>query len=52
MKMFITEYKYNGKLYGCEIYAENWEEAEKQLKSKKESEKIIGYDPTIEYLND
>lgn len=52
MYKFITEYKHNGKLYGSEIYAKNWVEAEEQLKSKRLTEKVVGYDPTIEYLND
>ena len=52
MYKFITEYKQNGKRFGNEIYAENLESAEKQLKEKKESEEIVGYDPTIEYLLD
>lgn len=43
--LFITEYTHNGKLHGSEVYAESWEAAEYILKSKKETEKIIGYVP-------
>ena len=51
MYKFITNYKHKGKTFGCEIYAKSWKQAEKILKSKRETEKIVGYDPTIEYLN-
>ena len=50
MKKYLTEYKHNGKLYGCEIYANSKEEAEELLKSKRLTEKIIGHNPTVEYL--
>ena len=52
MKKYLTEYKHNGKLYGCEIYAKSKEEAEELLKSKRLTEKIIGHNPTVEYLFD
>jgi hypothetical protein len=52
MKKYLTEYKHNKKLYGCEIYANSIEEAKELLKSKKLTEKIIGHDPTTEYLDD
>jgi len=47
---FITEYNHNGKRYGDSIFAENREEAEKQLLSKKATERILGYDPQKEYV--
>lgn len=50
LKKYFTEYQYNGKRYGEEIYAENREQAEAILKSKRKTEKITGYDPTVEYL--
>ena len=52
MKKYLTEYKHNGKLYGCEIYANSIEEAEELLKSKRLTEKIVGHNPTVEYLFD
>ena len=53
MKKYLTEYKnHKGELHGSEIYAKTIEEAELILRSKKETEKIIGHDPTVEYLFD
>jgi hypothetical protein len=53
MYKFITEYKnHEGKLCGAEIYADSIEEAKLHLIYKKDTEKIIGYDPTIQYLDD
>ena len=47
---FITEYIHDGNKYGSSIFAKNKEEAEKQLQSKRETERILGYDPTKVYL--
>lgn len=52
MKEYITEYYHNGKRYGSEIFAKNIEEAEKILKSKQMSERILGCDPTINFSTD
>jgi hypothetical protein len=49
---FITEYISNGKRHGCEIYAEDKKAAERKLEDKRLTERIVGYDPTILYLND
>ncbi|WP_195157658.1 hypothetical protein [Flavobacterium columnare] len=46
---FLTEFYHNGKKYGCEIYAESKEEAEKLLASKKLTERITGHDPETVY---
>ena len=48
---FITEYIHDGKKYGSSIFAKNKEEAERQLISKRETERIIGYDSTKVYLH-
>lgn len=47
---FITEYISNGKKYGGEIYAENKKDAERKLEDKRLTERIIGYDPEILYV--
>lgn len=47
---FITEYTYNNKRYGSEIFAESLEEAERILKSRKVTETILGYDPEKIYV--
>lgn len=52
MYKFITEYKHNNKTYSSEIFAKDKKEAEKQLLSKRETERILGFDPTVEYLDD
>lgn len=52
MYKFITHYKHKGKTLGCEIYAKSRKQAEKILKSKRETEEIIGYDPTEKYSFD
>ena len=49
---FITEYNHNGKRCGDSIFAENKEEAERQLISKRATERIVGYDPEKVYLHD
>ncbi|WP_445957861.1 hypothetical protein [Yeosuana sp.] len=49
---FITEYIHDGKKYGSSVFAKNKEEAERQLISKRETERIIGYDSTKVYLHD
>lgn len=49
---FVTEYIHDGKKYGSTLFAENKKEAEKQLQSKRETERILGYDPNTVYLND
>ena len=49
---FVTEYNHNGKRYGDSIFAENKEEAERQLISKRATERIVGYDPEKVYLHD
>lgn len=43
---FITEYEFRNKKYSDSIFAKNYEEATEKLKSKKETEIILGYDPT------
>jgi type II secretory pathway component PulF len=53
VKEYITEYlNYKGRKQGGSIYAENIEQAEETLKRRKETEKILGCDPTKEYLLD
>jgi len=42
---FITEYTVNGKKYGSSVFATSWKEAEEILKQKRNTEKILGYDP-------
>lgn len=42
---YLTEYEHEGKIYGCEIFAENEKSAEEQLKSKRKTESIIGFIP-------
>jgi hypothetical protein len=49
---FYTEYLHNGSKYGCKIFAENRDDAEKQLKSKKQTEKIVGFNPEKIYSED
>jgi len=43
---FITEYKYQNKKYSDSIFANSYQDAENKLKSKKETEIILGHDPT------
>tara|TARA_R110002050_G_scaffold284603_1_gene433850 strand:+ start:2917 stop:3084 length:168 start_codon:yes stop_codon:yes gene_type:complete len=43
---FITEYEFNGIKYSDIIIAKSEKEAEEILKSKKQTEFILGYDPT------
>tara|TARA_R110000868_G_scaffold119431_1_gene316294 strand:+ start:80 stop:265 length:186 start_codon:yes stop_codon:yes gene_type:complete len=43
---FVTEYNFNNKKYSDTINASNEEEAKEKLKAKKETEVILGYDPT------
>ena len=43
---FITEYTFKDKKYSATIIAQTTEEAEQKLKAKKETEVILGYDPT------
>ncbi len=43
---FITEYTFKGKKYGSSIYATTEQEAKEILNSKKETEIILGFDPT------
>ena len=51
VKEYITEYlSPEGRRQGGTIYAENIEQAEQALKKRKETEKILGCDPTKEYL--
>jgi type II secretory pathway component PulF len=53
VKEYITEYlNCKGRKQGGSIYAENIEQAEETLKRRKETEKILGCDPTKEYLLD
>jgi len=49
---FITEYTFNGKRYGSSILASSIQEAEEKLKEKTYTETIVGYDPTVEYVNE
>ncbi|WP_300664638.1 hypothetical protein [Fluviicola sp.] len=42
---FITHYDSDGDLCSSEILASSWEEAERILKHKKETERVVGYDP-------
>lgn len=43
---FITKYSYKGKDYSDIVVATNTKDAEDKLKAKKETERILGYDPT------
>lgn len=40
---YLTEYQKEDEMYGGEVYAQNWEEAEKLARQK--GEIVIGYIP-------
>lgn len=42
MKIFLSEWEQNGKIYGDEIKAINWLEAQKIVDFNNRNEKIIG----------